>query len=452
MQNFHDSIIQITSLNLVSELQAKVGSDYLSGYSCSLLKGNLASCVEKLILEYPYIDKDFRSTYYSDFSKRHREIDRNSFRVHLFGEDEKYFGFFTLRNTSPFNLGRGYINPEALSIRTGHVLLTRFKVNLLGKNYTVDAFPWMQQDANISRCAQVSIWAITRYYSEKYPQYAEHTIQQIFELASSHTRKIPSKGLTIENISSIFSFIGFYPEIYFSEVVNDPKIFNEIIYIFIESGIPFVAGLKEKRHAITIIGHLKIEMEKNVLNQITPVSDLVKGYYSVDDNYLPYSIVGNGGEHSISDIDSIIIPLYEKMYLDIQTLLRVLPKVEKSFLPHNKMYRRVFMTSSNSFKQFIFNHTDDESYRVKLLMLQMPKFIWIVEYIAGDSYPDYVNSRFIFDATAMEYADLEKMMIAARIGDMFICNGASGKINDDTEPIYVNNLKEIDHGMDEQSH
>lgn len=117
MRNIHDSLIQITSLNHISELQEEVGSDYLSGDSLHLLKKILARCVQKLIVEYPYVDKDFRSTFYSDFSKRHRQIDRNSYRVHLFGEDEKYFGFFSLRNTSPFNLGRGYINPEALSIR-----------------------------------------------------------------------------------------------------------------------------------------------------------------------------------------------------------------------------------------------------------------------------------------------------------------------------------------------
>jgi len=77
--------------------------------------------------------------------------------------------------------------------------------------------------------------------------------------------------------------MGFYPEIYFSEIVNDRKIFNEIIYIFIESGIPFVAGLRAKRHAIAITGHLKIEHEKDDTDCITPVSDLIKGYFSVDD-------------------------------------------------------------------------------------------------------------------------------------------------------------------------
>ena len=90
MSNIHDSLIQITSLNHISELQEEVGSDYLSGDSFHLLKKILARCVHKLIVEYPYVDKDFRSTFYSDFSKRHRQIDRNSYRVHLFGEDEKY--------------------------------------------------------------------------------------------------------------------------------------------------------------------------------------------------------------------------------------------------------------------------------------------------------------------------------------------------------------------------
>jgi len=140
--------------------------------------------VTYFILEYPYVDKDFRSTYYSDFSKRHQNINRNSFRIHVFGENEEYYGFFTLRNTPPFNLGRGYLNPKALTVGPGHFLLTKFDAHILGKTFSVDAFPWMQQDANISRCAQVSIWAIARYYSERHPIYAEHTIQQIFDLAS----------------------------------------------------------------------------------------------------------------------------------------------------------------------------------------------------------------------------------------------------------------------------
>lgn len=447
MVDENNSQIVIFSRKDLPDVQKEVGKGFLSDHALSLLRNKLSGDVKLFMLEYPYVDKDFRSTYYSDFSKRHRIINRDSFRIHLFGENEQYFGFFTLRNTPPFNLGRGYLSPAAFSVKTGHFLLTKFESHILGKTYTVHAFPWMQQDANISRCAQVSIWAIARYYSEKYSLYAEHTIQQIFDLASSYTRKIPSKGLTIENISSIFTFIGFYPEIYLSEIVSNIKIFNEIIYIFIESGIPFVAGLGSKRHAVAITGHLKIEHENDHIDRITPVSDLIKGYFSVDDNVPPYSVIGTGGNHSISDIDAVIVPLYEKMYLDVLTLLnRVLPEVETAFLPHKKMYRRVFMTSSVSFKRFIFDHIPDEYYRGHLLLQQMPKFIWIVEYIVKDDYPKNVHSRFIFDATAMEYAGIT-MLICAKIGELFIFNGKSTKLNKFQEPIYINNLREASHAM-----
>ena len=451
MSDSNNTQIEILRCEELLSLQKRVGKDFLSDHALSLLMNRFSKLVTYFILEYPYVDKDFRSTYYSDFSKRHQNINRNSFRIHIFGENEDYYGFFTLRNTPPFNLGRGYLNPKALTVDPGHFLLTKFDVHILGKTFTVDAFPWMQQDANISRCAQVSIWAIAKYYSERYSIYAEHTIQQIFDLASSHTRKIPSKGLTIENISSIFSFMGFFPEIYFSEIVNDRKIFNELIYVFIESGIPFVAGLRAKRHAIAITGHLKIEHEMDDTDCITPVSDLIKGYFSVDDNFLPYSIVGSSGKHSIGDIDAVIVPLYEKMYMDVLTLLnRVLPEIETLFLPHKKMYRRVFMTSSTSFKRFIFKNISDEHYRSYLLLEQMPKFIWIVEYIAKDNYPNQVHSRFLFDATALKYAGIA-MMISARVGDLFIHNGKSVTLTNFQEPMYKNNLREAGYGMDEAS-
>lgn len=50
------------------------------------------------MIENPYVDKDFRDSYYNDFSKRHLSVDRNSYRIFLFS-DTGYLGFLTLRNT-----------------------------------------------------------------------------------------------------------------------------------------------------------------------------------------------------------------------------------------------------------------------------------------------------------------------------------------------------------------
>lgn len=120
-------------------IQERVGKDFLSDHALSLLVNRISKRVAYFILEYPYVDKDFRSTYYSDFSKRHQNINRNSFRIHVFGKNEEYYGFFTLRNTPPFNLGRGYLNPKALAVGPGHFLLTKFDAHILGKTFSVNA-------------------------------------------------------------------------------------------------------------------------------------------------------------------------------------------------------------------------------------------------------------------------------------------------------------------------
>ena len=76
----------------------------------------------------------------------------------------------------------------------------------------------------------------------------------------------------------------------------------------------------------------------------------------------------------------------------------------------------------------------------------MPKFIWIAEYISKEDYPDYTHSRFIFDATAMEYAGID-MMISARIGDLYINGEKTIKLNSFQEPLFRNNLREAQNGM-----
>jgi len=46
----------------------------------------------------------------------------------------------------------------------------------------------------------------------------------------------------------------------------------------------------------------------------------------------------------------------------------------------------------------------------------------------------------------MEYAGIT-MLISARIGELFICNGKSVRLHNFREPIFTNNLKEAGHAM-----
>jgi hypothetical protein len=470
-----------------NSIQKFVGINFMSENIKNKLSNELSNEIDRVIVEKPYIDKDFRSTFYKDFSKRFSNIERNSVRLHFFNTNisktiinechkDGYLGFITLRDTMPYTIGRSYLNPKALLNNSKNVntkdycgnyyLLTEYKVNILGKEYCIKAFPWMQQDANISRCAHVAMWEIIRYYSEKYKLYGEYLLQEIFNLTESYQREIPSKGMTVENISYGFKKIGFAPEVYFRDnkeegikgLKND--YFEELIYIFIESGIPFIAASFQKAHAISIIGHCNIVKDKTstINKKIISASELVDGYLSGNDHFLPYSFIdkseiNNKSIESIKDIEGIIIPLYQKMYFNVVELLNdAIPKIEKKFIDINennqdKFIRRIFITSSKSFKKKVLENSSDKKYKDYITRSSMPRFIWVVEYSKVNDYPKQVSYRFLFDTTSLQFYKLDNILLSwkAKKEIFFYHNAMPYKkdLQNDLEPIYINNLENI---------
>jgi hypothetical protein len=49
-----------------------------------ILEDGIATDVKTILIEYPYIDVDYRDTFYNDFSKRFKFFNKNSVRLHLF--------------------------------------------------------------------------------------------------------------------------------------------------------------------------------------------------------------------------------------------------------------------------------------------------------------------------------------------------------------------------------
>ncbi len=77
-------IIKIDSPDDYVKLWAKIPRDYLSSGLMKQFQALLAPSVKSLFVEYPYVDKDYRSTYYGFYSKRHQSYDKFCFRLHLF--------------------------------------------------------------------------------------------------------------------------------------------------------------------------------------------------------------------------------------------------------------------------------------------------------------------------------------------------------------------------------
>jgi len=202
-----------------------------------ILEDGISTDVKTILIEYPYIDADYRDTFYNDFSKRFKFFNKNSIRLHLFKSEfgnsvklnsenyegliNSYCGFITLRDTKVFTIGRSLLNPKALKgVTSGHCILANYKINIKGYEFDIQAFPWMQQDANVSRCAHIAIWCIVRYFSEQYHFYPFKTLYQITNLPIMNTRKSPSIGLTIHQISQILISCNFSPEVYLRRLID----------------------------------------------------------------------------------------------------------------------------------------------------------------------------------------------------------------------------------------
>jgi hypothetical protein len=57
-------------------LQESIPESYLSTDIVRLFKESLSPAVRSVVVEYPYVDKDYRSTYYQFYAKRHRTYDK----------------------------------------------------------------------------------------------------------------------------------------------------------------------------------------------------------------------------------------------------------------------------------------------------------------------------------------------------------------------------------------
>ena len=101
-------------------------------YSEAYLKKYVDALSEDLwvYIEYPYVDKVYRSSYYSYFSTKHRPYCRNSIRISFFNHaiteehfrqeslfkdlQKAFMGFLTIRPTTPSMVGRTMLSPKAL--------------------------------------------------------------------------------------------------------------------------------------------------------------------------------------------------------------------------------------------------------------------------------------------------------------------------------------------------
>jgi hypothetical protein len=410
------------------------------------LKTALSPDVTGILVETNYVDKDYRSTYYSFYAKKGLRYSASCVRLHFFKDgvrlvddvnlvadkgklDDFYVGYMVLRPTPSAPIGRTVLSVHARDGVRGGVIQAEHHVHLLGERLTVSGFPYMQQHSDISVCAHAACWAILRHYTQKHRCYAEFLVTDITKMAAQTDPGglVPSRGINLEQVARIFSLARLYPDTYMKEELDpgtspnssDGNRFYRHLNAYVESGMPVFAAMHAKQHAITVMGQGNVERNafKGNNDPVLFEWDAIHSLIVVDDNHMPYLSIDSldGDPYSVADIDAFVIPLPEKIYYPAEAVeLQILHLLEQGYVTEPKGQAlswaylkqpvvRYFLTTASRIRTFA---RDNKSAYPRdlfkaIMELTLPQFLWVAQ-IA--SHADWTlrrsNVMFLIDATA----------------------------------------------------
>ena len=393
-----------------------------------------------VVIETEYDDRVYRDCFYSYYSTKLECYERNCIRLSLFeqsitDEDEfsfeyskkiqdAYLGFIILRPLVNACIGRNVISPKAekncedLAIREVEV-----KSSCMGYKLKVCGFPHSSQDGEMMSCAETTIWTMMEYLGNKYPIYKPILPSVISELSESMSfeRAVPSDGLSYKQISNILKHNDLGCIVY---DMSNPR-FKELFTCYVESGFPLAVCLLDDNdtegHAIVCVGRKNISKERILkvpaVRAVEEVDIKLKFWNTAidefvfnDDNMPCYQIAKfdepvkhyEDEEWKNVKITHFIVPLHRKIYIDAGTAIdaanNLLTYVIK--VPSGSVVR-TFLTSSRSYKDYVAKNPDfSQDEKMRLLTMDMAKFIWITEYADVDSFcAEKANGIILIDAT-----------------------------------------------------
>jgi hypothetical protein len=478
-------------------IQLASDDDWLSFYnSCEgyitlrdyhLIHEYLKSSSKTVVIEKGYVDADYRDTYFNFFSRKFAQYPSKTIRANFFTDkispqmlfkldryQDKYIGFIVLRPNRVTAIGRTVLDPGKLPFVSGHICLSEYPVHILGAELTANGFPYMSQDTDVTVCAHAACWMVFRYFSQRYRRYAEKWPYEVSQLTKdvSTGRLVPSKGLTVNQVTEMFANFGFSPEIYMRN--QHQGLFEKLLYMYVESGLPVVAALSSHAHAITIIGHMS---DYNIALPDTPATSdaYLYGFIANDDNFLPYHAIrkndpvpatGYWSKFKAEEIDTFIVPLYEKIHLSAEHVVNLSEAIltdetlglnaRSVLIKYEDIVTRNFLISSKSFKKMRRGDSVPFGIAEVYCEMAMPKFIWVCEISSPDLFKDHhIAGEIIFDATANPYD--RRAFLSIHYPDFLLLNNRDFLTDDPKRfnihsvatdrivsyPCYVNNLREV---------
>jgi hypothetical protein len=220
---------------LIDELGAGAASRFLRPLAAVFEVAREGGC-NCIVVEERYLDLDYRSEYSMFWSKRFEHSPPEAKRIHFFataltpeqlheipaGAD--YLGYSVLRPATLGPVGRTVMRPPPRVGAEAVLCTVHDRPNLFGNELSVRGTPFCQQDGELLRCAHAATW-LTHYVAQGRGLIGRRTTAEIATLPSlevSRHRSLPSNGLTVEQMQSIFSAMGLPAVFYDATDLPDP--------------------------------------------------------------------------------------------------------------------------------------------------------------------------------------------------------------------------------------
>ena len=424
--------IQLSSSADIAQIKAHITAEYDPARVVEKLTNGISNAVKAILIEYNYVDKDYRSAYYNFYVKKGQHYRADCVRLHFFdgtvtfdnrtlrlasSADERlndhYFGYMILRPTGIRTIGRTVVSPDVRSGASRCIITANHKVHILGYKFEIEGFPSMDQHHDIAVCAHAACWSILRHYSERYSMYREFLTHEITMMAHQFDPGglIPSKGLEVSHAERIFQQAGTYP-VHIARRTDDPKdlSFYRQLTAYVESGFPLFAAMNNQGHAIAIVGYEWRTPVNTAIPGVRYTWDEIQSLAVIDDNHLPYlSIPISGGAlYSAEDIDAFIVALPEKVYYPADMVDRMaatlfeldavveLPAKDETII-------RYFITTGAGFRQFVRGRESEFDPKLLATIMTLPfaQFVWIIEFATERQWAvGQIAARAVVDATA----------------------------------------------------
>lgn len=392
-----------------------------------------AQGVLSVVVEYRYIDADWRDEHANFYGETFRRYASVTHRLHFFAavvspnfdelEDlaDAYRGYSVMRPLPGTPVGRTMIEPPP-EMAAANITTATETVNVFGHTFTVTAMPFISQDAQYLRCAHASIWMVLRHATLRYglPRRLPGDVREAAAGGLVVGRQLPSDGLSASQMLNALDGLGLPTGVL--EPLPDsgpgeiPTPGSATLYgvscRYINSQLPPI--VVSNSHAWVVVGWSNEPSDGH--RRIT--------LWRHDDARGPYIKVNNPWKEPESAHDPwrlILTPLMPRMNIDAERaeatgaawLRQAIPQWSMNpdgtpgraarALAADEVSYHTYAVPSNDYKQRLkVRGLDPELVRL-YRTTQMPKYIWVIEAVdrieRKHSRPAILG-EFILDSTA----------------------------------------------------